>query len=178
MSSSERRPLRRGLLQAGAALSLLALLAGCGFRPLYGDQGVAGGGAAAKLETVAISTIPDRPGQILRNLLIDRFYHNDRPASTPYRLDARIVATEQKLSLRQDATAERAQLVLNVPFRLIDNTTGRTLFEGNSRSFLPYNVLEERYAGVAALDNAYTRGLTEISDDITARVAMFLAKGQ
>lgn len=171
MSSSKRT-----LLRAGAALGLLALLPGCGFRPLYGSNG-ATAGASEKLEQVAISNVPERQGQILRNLLIDRFYQNDRGSKTLYRLDSQIIASEQKLALRQDASAERAQLVLNVPFRLIDSATGRTLFEGSSRSFVPYNVLEERYAGLATLDNAYTRGLTEISDDITARVAMFLSRG-
>lgn len=172
MSSS-----RRSALRTGAALGLLALLSGCGFRPLYGEQGAIGG-AAEKLDQVAISNIPDRPGQILRNLLIDRFHQNDRGNRTPYRLDAQILASEQKLALRQDASAERAQLVLNVPFRLIENATGRTVFEGRSRSYIPYNVLEERYAGLATLDHAYNRGLTEISDEITARVAMYLTKGQ
>ena len=162
---------------AGAALALLALLPGCGFQPLYGDRGTTAG-AADKLEQVAISNMPDRQGQILRNLLIDRFHQDGRAAGTPYRLDAQVIASEQKLALRKDASAERAQLVLSVPFRLIDNATGRTLFEGRSRSFIPYNVLEERYAGLTTLDNAYTRGLTEISDDITARVAMYLTRGQ
>ena len=171
MSSS-----KRSLLRIGAAATLLALLPGCGFRPLYGDSG-ATAGASEKLEQVAISNLPDRQGQILRNLLIDRFHQTDRGSKTTYRLDAQILASEQKLALRQDASAERAQLLLNVPFRLIDNATGRTLFEGRSRSFVPYNVLEERYAGLSTLDNAYTRGLTEISDDITARVAMFLSRG-
>ena len=161
----------------GAALAMLALLPGCGFQPLYGDRG-ATAGAAEKLEQVAISGIPDRQGQILRNLLIDRFHQNDRGSRPVYRLDTQIIASEQKLALRQDASAERAQLILNVPFRLIDNATGRTLFEGRSRAFIPYNVLEERYAGLATLDSAYTRGLTEISDDITTRVAMYLARGQ
>ena len=158
-------------------MSLLALLPGCGFRPLYGETGVTTG-ASEKLEQVAITNIADRQGQILRNLLIDRFHKSDRSSKTVYRLDAQVLASEQKLSLRQDASAERAQLVLAVPFRLIENATGRTLFEGSSRSNIPYNVLEERYAGLATLDNAYSRGLNEISDDITARVAMYLAKGE
>ncbi|HYG84687.1 MAG TPA: LPS assembly lipoprotein LptE [Azospirillum sp.] len=167
---------RRSLLQAAAAAGFLALLPGCGFRPLYGSNGVTAG-AAEKLDQVAISNIPERQGQILRNLLIDRFHPSDRPATTTFRLDAQIIASEQKLALRQDASAERAQLVLNVPFRLIDNATGRTVFEGRSRSFISYNVLEERYAGLATLDNAYYRGLNEISEDITTRVAMYLSRG-
>lgn len=171
MSSSRRR-----LLRAGVAAGLLALLPGCGFRPLYGTSGTTAS-AAEKLDRVAISNIPERQGQILRNLLIDRFHIGDQPGSTIYRLDAQILATEQKLALRQDASAERAQLILNVPFRLIENATGRTVFEGRSRSYIPYNVLEERYAGLATLENAYHRGLAEISEDITSRVAMYLARG-
>ena len=168
---------KQNLLRLGAAIGLAALLGGCGFRPLYGSNGVTGG-ASEKLEQVAISNLPERQGQILRNLLIDRFHQSERGTASLYRLDAQILASEQKLALRQDASAERAQLVLNVPYRLIESATGRTLFEGRSRSFIPYNVLEERYAGLATLDNAYQRGLTEISDDITARVAMYLARGQ
>ncbi len=132
---------------------------------------------SATLNQVAISNIPDRQGQILRNLLIDRFQISDRSATTAFHLDAQIQASEQNLALRKDSSATRAQLVLNVPFRLIDTTTGRMVLQGRSRSLIPYNVLEERYAGLATLDSAYSRGLNEIAEDITARVAMYLAHG-
>ena len=168
MSSSRRR-----LLAAGVAAGLLTLLPGCGFRPLYGS----GQGTAASLEQVAIATIPDRPGQILRNLLIDRFHHDGQPARAVYRLDARITSSEQKVAVRQDASPQRVQLLLTVPFKLVETATGRTVLEGNSRSFVPYNVLEERFAGLVVAEDAYERGLGEISEDITARVAMFLARG-
>lgn len=172
---SAPRPSLRGLL-APAALFGALLLAGCGFQPLYGDRGV-GAAAAEKLETVDIAPIPDREGQKLRNLLIDRFYTVSRPAQTRYRLDASINAVEQKLALQKDASAVRAQLLVNVPYRLIDTANGQVVFQSSSRSMISYNILEQHYAGVLTVENAYDRALLEISNDLASRVAMFLGRG-
>lgn len=167
---------RRSLLSAGGATALLALLPGCGFQPLYGDRS-AGAGAADRLAQVDIANLPDRHGQQLRNLLIDRFYPDQRPNRTTHRLEASITAFEQKLALRKDASAERAQLVLNVPFRLVDTSNGKVVFQASSRALIAYNVLEEHYAALQTVDNAYERGLIQVSDEITNRVAMYFARG-
>lgn len=174
-SRSASRPSLRGLLAPAALLGAL-LLAGCGFQPLYGDRGV-GAAAAEKLETVDIAPIPDREGQKLRNLLIDRFYTTSRPAQTRYRLDASVNAVEQKLALQKDASAVRAQLLVTVPYRLVDTANGQVVFQSNSRSMISYNILEQHYAGVLTVENAYDRALLEISNDVTSRVAMFLGRG-
>ncbi|HEY0836444.1 MAG TPA: LPS assembly lipoprotein LptE [Azospirillum sp.] len=167
---------RRSVLTAAGATALLAFLPGCGFQPLYGERS-AGAGVGDKLARIGIANMPDRHGQQLRNLLIDRFYPDHRPDSTTHRLDASITAFEQKLALRKDASAERAQLVLNVPYRLIENASGKVVFQASSRALIAYNVLEEHYAALQTVDNAYERGLIQISDEITNRVAMYLARG-
>lgn len=174
-SRPANRPILRGLLVPVAILGTL-LLGGCGFQPLYGERGI-GAGAAEKLETVDIAPIPDREGQKLRNLLIDRFYTTSRPAQTRYRLDASLNVVEQKLALQKDASAVRAQLLVNAPYRLVDTSNGQVVFQANSRSMISYNVLEQHYAGVLTVENAYDRALTEISGDIASRVAMFLGRG-
>src|SRR3954452_14938620 len=72
----------------GAALVLL-LLAGCGFRPLYGSGAIVrdrGEPGTVSLSDVQIEPIPNRRGQELRNRLIDRFYGDGRPASPTYAL--------------------------------------------------------------------------------------------
>lgn len=150
--------------------------AGCGFQPLYGDHG-AQAGVSEKLGQVEIATIPNRYGQQLRNLLIDRFYEQARPGNPRYRLDTALEASEQKLALQKDATAVRAQLLVNAPYRLTDTQTGRVVFQSTARSMVSYNVLEQHYAGLATVDNAYDRALLDISNDITTRVAMFLGRG-
>ena len=166
---------RRGLLGLAALAPGGPAATGCGIQPLYGGSGP--NSVAGKLEQVEIGSIPDRYGQQLRNLLIDRFYQDGRPGNPRYRLDTVLTATEQKLALQKDATAVRAQLLVNAPYRLIDTATGKVVFQSNARSYVSYNILEQQYAGLATVDNAYDRAILEISNDITSRVSMFLGRG-
>ncbi|MCM8732628.1 LPS assembly lipoprotein LptE [Azospirillum sp. A1-3] len=179
MSSSDTRLFRqtaaRGLFALALGLSALSL-SGCGFQPLYGGQGV-GAAAADRLMEVDIASIPNREGQKLRNLLIDNFYPSERPSNPRYRLDVALSASEQKLALQKDATAVRAQLLVNAPYRLTDTQTGQVVFQSNSRSMVSYNTLEQHYAAIVTVQNAYDRALEDISNDITTRVAMYLGRG-
>ncbi|WP_247886777.1 LPS assembly lipoprotein LptE [Azospirillum sp. SYSU D00513] len=165
-----RSPLRPALL----ALALLGLGA-CGFQPLYG-RGSATAGVGEALSGVEIGLIPERRGQQLRNLLIDRFHNSPSNGGMPYRLETGVSASEQKLALRKDASAERAQLVVVAPYRLIDNRDGKVVLQSQARAMISYNVLEQQYGALATLDYAYDRALVEISDEITRRVAMQLGR--
>jgi LPS-assembly lipoprotein len=189
MSSSDPRSIRQGSFRRspfrqtaarglfGLALGLSAMsLSGCGFQPLYGGKGV-GAAAADRLMEVDIASIPDREGQKLRNLLIDNFYPSERPGNPRYRLDVALSASEQKLALQKDATAVRAQLLVNAPYRLTDTQTGQVVFQSSSRSMISYNTLEQHYAAIVTVQNAYDRALEDISNDITTRVAMYLGRG-
>ncbi len=169
------RALKAPALKGGLLACALALLSACGFQPLYGDKSY-GAGATEKLANVDIGGIPDREGQKLRNLLIDRFYPTSRPSSTRYRLNVSLTAAEEKLALQKDASAVRAQLHVNAPYTLTDTTTGAVVFQSRARSLITYNILEQHYAGVVTVENAYDRALEEISNDITTRVAMHLGR--
>ncbi|CAO3415915.1 Uncharacterized protein CC_3750 [Azospirillum endophyticum] len=165
----------RGLFALALGLSTASLSA-CGFQPLYGGKGV-GSDAADRLMDVDVASIPDREGQKLRNLLIDNFYPSERPNNPRYRLDVALSASEQKLALQKDATAVRAQLLVNAPYRLTDTQTGKVVFQSSSRSMISYNTLEQHYAAIVTMQNAYDRALEDISNDITTRVAMYLGRG-
>ncbi len=165
---------RRGLLALAALAPVVLGTSACGFHPLYAGKGA--DTVSAKLQEVDIGPIADRYGQQLRNLLIDRFYKDGRPANTRYQLYTSLTASEQKLALQKDATATRAQLVVYAPYRLVEASTGRVVLQANARSYVSYSVLEQQYAGLATVDNAYDRALLEISNDITTRVGMFLGK--
>ncbi|GAA4253935.1 hypothetical protein GBZ26_02340 [Azospirillum formosense] len=166
---------RRGLLAFALVAPAVLATAACGFQPMYGNLGANSIGSA-ELQQVEIGGIKDRYGQKLRNLLIDRFYTDGRPAAPRYRLETALTASEQKLSLQKDATATRAQLVVNAPYQLIDAATGKILFQANARSFTSYNVLEQQYGALATVENAYDRALIEISNEITTRVAAELGR--
>lgn len=171
----------RPTARPASRLALLALvllgpaLAGCGFRPVYGNySAVAMSGA--DLGQVAIEPIGDRNGQVLRNLLIDRFYADGRPADPSHRLQIRLAATTEDLGIRRDATATRARLRLVADYELLDTSTGQTAYRSFSRAVVSYNLLEAQYATLVAEQDAYERGLTELAEDIRTRIALFFTR--
>ena len=74
---------RRLLAAAGG----LALLTGCGFRPLYGarDNGTASP-AEQGLAEISVALIPERSGQLLRQALQARFERSGGGAAKRYDL--------------------------------------------------------------------------------------------
>ena len=163
-----RNFLLRRLLAVSVGVSLM--LSGCGFRPLYGDSGT-----AAALAAVDITTIPDRNGQTLRPLLADRFY-GARPPVTPsgWTLAVTFSTTKQSLGIRQDDTATRARLMLKAEVTLKKTGEDKPVFTSTERTFVSYNILTDPYATLAAEENAMNRGLTQLADTITQRVALTL----
>lgn len=154
-----------------ALLALPLLLAACGFTPLYGDGARP---AQAQLATVAIDNIPDRNGQMLRLLLTDRFYAAAPQAAAQYRLNVSYRSYREELAIKRDDVATRARLSLTATFTLTP-LDGSTAFGGTERSSVSYNILTDPYATSAAEQNALERGLTQLADNITSRVALHLA---
>ncbi|ACI99932.1 LPS assembly lipoprotein LptE [Rhodospirillum centenum] len=175
-------PRGTGSRLAAAGLLVLALpaLAACGFKPVYGARSASavgsGAPASVQLNQVFIDPLPDRSGQVLRNKLIDRFYHEGRPSDPAYRLAIQLAAQEEDLGIRQDATATRARLRLVASYELIDNRTGQPVYRTFSRAIISYNLLEAQYATLVAQQDAYDRGLTQLADEIQTRLALFFAR--
>ncbi len=161
---------RRAFLLGGAA----ALLGGCGFQPLYGDRdyGAAGG---EELAAVKVNTIPDRAGQILHNFLLDRINPQGRPATALYSLEIQPVEQKSNVGIIKDSTATLAQLGNTANYTLYDLKKKAAVQSGRSRSFTSYNIVESQFATLAAEKDARERTLREIADDITTKVAVFLA---
>ena len=158
-------------------LLLIALLTltGC-YQPVYGQKPLLASPTAQeqKLNQVAITGIPEVDGQKLRNLLIDRFYFSGRPEKPDYALGVRLSVQKEKLGILKDATASRARLTLTASYTLTQNASGKVLFSGNSHSMVAYNIVDPEYATRGAEENATDRGLRELADLITTRVALAL----
>jgi hypothetical protein len=111
----------------------LAFVAGCGFSPLYKNEGCAP-------YNLKIATFPDRDGQILKNELLVLF-PNSSSASRTYSIDGTIVFSHKDLALRKDATAKRQSLSLRVNFELYDSKTGDVVYKDYVVVDGGYNVL-------------------------------------
>ncbi len=151
-------------------LSLMVLSA-CGFTPLYGNTKQ----AASHLSTVAIANLPDRPGQQLRLLLSDRFYGAQPQQPAQWNLSVTVNSSKEDLGLRRDDVATRARSSWVAQFALTRTGEAAPALTGTERSFVSYNIFTDPYATSAAEANAQERGLTQLADLITNRVALYLS---
>lgn len=157
-----------------ALVTATLVTAGCGFRPMMGDMG--GETMAERLDQVDIANLGDRAGQQLRNLLIDRFYRDGRPAATIYRLEITLINVSSPMGLQKDALASRGQWDIVTNFRLMHIATGKVVFQASSRAMPGFSYLNSQYASMVSETGALDRGLVQVADDIRSRVAMFLAR--
>lgn len=161
----------RGAALGTALLAAPLALSGCGLHPLYGEQS-AGRAVGGELQQVAIDLIPERNGQVLRNLLMDKFYLEGRPAKPDYRLAIQLTSIEENLGIRPDATATRSRVRLNADVQLLSATTGEVLYHTSARSIVSYDILQAQYATLVGQQDAFQRGLTQLSEDIRTRLAI------
>lgn len=167
-----RRALLGGLLWGAGA----AALAGCGFRPLYGEGSAAGGGEVeAQLAEVLVLPLPDRPGQMMHNMLIDRLNPLGQPARPRYALTASLSESIREIGLQEDETASRANLTVDATFTLTERTSGRLLYRGRARSVNSYDILENQFASQVAENEARRRGITQVADEIKERLGVYFA---
>ena len=166
-----RHKMIAGLAAAGL-LFLMPFLAACGFQPLYG--GSASSGVRADLAAVEVALIEDRVGQQLRNELIRRFHPDGRPRNPAYRLHVGLRIDKRDLALQKSEIATRASLRITANFTLRKRTDGGTLIRGTTRITTSYDILSNDFATLAAEADARRRGVRELADEITNRLAAFL----
>ena len=157
-------------------LALLIALGACGFRPLYSERHNAG--VTAALAATRIELIADRTGQKLHNFLLDRLNPKGRVARPHYGLKIKVQTQRRELGIRKDETATRANLTLTASYTLRDWRTGRSLYEGFSRSTNSYNILESDFATLAALNDVTTRAARELSEKIKTRLSIFFSQAR
>lgn len=153
------------------------LLAGCGFRPLYGTQGLATTTPAlqSQLGTIDIKPIPDRSGVVLRNALIDRFHTHGTPQHPAYTLTvAPITEAREGLDITIDEETTRTQLRLSTTLTLIDNATQDIILTRPIYTLASYNVLESQFTTRVSANNARDNGLYDLARQIEQAVILTL----
>ncbi len=155
-------------------VGLLAALGACGFRPLYG--GTENSAINQQLAHIQISTIKDRIGQQLHNLLLDRFNSGGRPQKPLYNLNVRLTVHTEEIGLKFTEEATRARLTLRVNYFLTDNGSGKVLAEGGVGSVNSYNISDSEFARLAAEEDAKERAAREVSDEIKIRLSLYFSQ--
>ena len=168
---------RRGVIVL-AWLALCGVLAACGFRPLYAPVGEREIAANDDMSLIYVRPLPDRTGQQLHNLLLNRLNPRGQPRNPGYVLNVRLSESIRELGIRKDETATRANLRLEASFTLRRADTRQVLIKGRGLSVNSYNILQSQYATLTSENDARARGLRELSDFIQARLAAFFVQAR
>jgi len=165
---SRPRAIGRRALLIGPAL---ALLAGCGFRPVYGNRG-AGGGA---LSSVAVAVMTDRMGQLLHNELLRRLQPTEH---TTHEIQATVSLVDQSLGILSSDEATLGNLIAVASWTLLTRTgEGRMRLDkkGTVRAAVTYNIVDNQYATEQNRRKAQMDMAETLASDIEARLTAFFA---
>ena len=161
-------------MKAIAALVIACLvLAGCGYHPLYGDRATAV--TSEDLALIYIAPISDRPGQQLRNFLLEEINAGGQPSRPIFTLSTGLAVTSTGVSLSRDTTTTttRTSITTIAKYSLIETASGKPLLTGMSRATDAYDVLVSDYATLVSHDDAVNRALREVASDMRVRLAAY-----
>lgn len=162
---------RRQIWATAVVVVAALVVTGCGFRPLYGTSGGAGG--APELAAVAVKPIPDRIGQQLHNKLVVLLEADHPPARPRYSLTVLLSEGTQKLAVQRNELATRANYQLSARFSLTEGT--KSLYTSLRTAISSYNILESDFSTLTAATDAKNRAVDEIADAIRTGLAIYFA---
>ncbi|MFN0113183.1 MAG: LPS assembly lipoprotein LptE [Paracoccaceae bacterium] len=143
-------------------LAPLALVA-CGFAPAYGPEGSAAGLQGA----VRLAEPADKLGFDLVERLEQRL---GRQATPRFALAYDIATDPVGVGITTTGAITRYNLVGSVAYTLTDLGTGAVLSSGTVDSFTSYSATGSTVAGLEAEDDARTRLMRLLADQIVARL--------
>jgi LPS-assembly lipoprotein len=155
-----------------AAFALILLLPACGLQPLYATRSI-----SQTLSSVELAPIEGKAGYLVRSALEQRL---GKPAggAARYRLQVELDDQINGFGVRRDDSVTRERRILRARYRLIETDGGTTVLDATAGSDSGIDVVSSEYAVVAAEETALER-LTEIvSDQIVARVALYVKRSE
>lgn len=159
------------------AIAVLGLVfaGGCGFSPVYGTLGSSDGSNYVQTELAAtrIAIIEDREGQILHNLLLDRFHPNGRNPNGQHGLRVELIVDSVDLGTQIDATTTRSRLTVHASAVL--SAYGKSE-QFRASAVASFSTSESDYASLIAEQDAIERSLVVIADDLRLQIATFFEK--
>jgi LPS-assembly lipoprotein len=138
--------MKRVVSRRFACLGAVAALGGCGFQPVYMPTASGKTGAAQReLASVFVPVIPERPGQLLRQALQERF-GNDSGTPAAYDLNVSFGITGEGIAIQANDLATRIRLIGNATWSLVGRDAKRTvLASGNARAMDGINIIGAQY---------------------------------
>jgi LPS-assembly lipoprotein len=155
-----------------ASLALPALLAGCGWEPLYSNPQTAAG--SADLRGIQVAPIPERVGQLLETALRESLSPSGEQTKPAYRLVVTLSRSLQSLGIQSQGLGTRGEVQLYANYQLIEMGTNKVLQTGSIHASDSFDIQANGYSTVVAQNDASVRDVEEIRREIVARLTMFM----
>jgi LPS-assembly lipoprotein len=152
-----------GKLARRAILFLPLALAACGFTPAYAP----GGGASGLMGAIRVQDPNDKNGFDLVERLEERL---GRPEAIRYDLAFTITTEAVGVGITTENEISRFNLKGAVDYTLTERATGARIAGGRVQSFTAYSATGSTVAGLAAEEDAATRLMRILADQIVARL--------
>ena len=141
----------------------------CGYEPIYSKNI----NTNKELLSISIKNIKNRPGQILRNTLLNQLNPEGERVIIKYRLIIKISENKTNLAYRRDMSATRQDLEVTAKYLLKNAKNEEILLKRETNSISSYDVVESVYATLIAENDARKKNLEVISDDIYTNLVIF-----
>ncbi|MBX3508423.1 MAG: hypothetical protein KF714_06520 [Parvibaculum sp.] len=146
-------------------------LASCGFTPLYAERGAAS--VSADLSALDVRAPDTKLGRELKYNLLDLLSGSGNPPSNPaYVVELAPTVYDEDLAIERDADVTRKNMVMVVPFRLVDTATNKIVMRSTARSRSSYNRVDSEFANIVAAQDAERRIARSIADDIKLQLSI------
>ena len=141
----------------------------CGYEPIYSKNA----NTNKELLSISVQNIKNRPGQILRNTLLNQLNPERERVITKYRLIVEIFESKSSLAYRRDMSATRTDLKVTANYLLEDIKNGEILLKQEAKSISSFDVVESVYATLIAEKDVREKNLKVISNDIYTNLVIF-----
>jgi len=141
----------------------------CGYEPIYSKNL----NTNKELLSISVQNIKNRPGQILRNTLLNQLNPERERVITKYRLIVEIFESKSSLAYRRDMSATRTDLKVTANYLLKDIKNGEILLKQEAKSISSFDVVESVYATLIAEKDVREKNLKVISNDIYTNLVIF-----
>ena len=151
----------------GLAIFGLGGLSGCGFAPLYAQQGL-----TLNLSQVAVEVPQTRTGYFLEQDLRNGL-GNDAGSDKIYNLKVDIKENHYAIGFKVDDTSTRSEITNSVNYTLTDISNGQILDQGQFTDTVTYDSSKSPFTGVISQQDAQKRAATSISQKIQTQLALY-----
>ena len=141
----------------------------CGYEPIYSKNA----NTNKELLSISVQNIKNRPGQILRNTLLNQLNPERERVISKYRLIVEISESKTSLAYRRDMSATRTDLKVTANYLLKDIKNGEILLKQEAKSISSFDVVESVYATLIAEKDVREKNLKVISNDIYTNLVIF-----